>query len=706
MASVRSSSRWARCVSANASAVVLPRPGSRRPWLVLEAVLLLAILGASLPARLHDLEGPRGGFPDLYDEGIEAQQLLLVSNGFRPSRDIYDPDGTLKLVVLYPFYALFGQTLGAARLGVGLLSLLGLLGIWWTARQAAGALGGLAAVVLLAASPAYLEASRLLLAEVPSLTPCLWAIGCGIRWLRGGGPGWLYGAAVLATVGVLVKLSALPVAVPLGLLVLLRPGVRPRQVAIALGLALGITAGSVLIMGPAEVYEQVVQYRLGARQGGWELRHNFKKVLAEPFAQQPGLFILAAAGGLLLINTNWRSGLALTSWLVATTAVLLVHTPLHPKHLANLYPPLALVGGAGFGRAVWLAWKEGPSGRPVRLTTLMLAGLLLAFPLGAVPVASGNVSHAEDAEDPDLNVFDHEASETVALLTGPRDFVLTDHPYIAVLARRMTPPKLDGVSLGLIRAGRLTDRDIIGMAQQYDTRLVLTWSDRLRRLAAIPPWLDRNYVLVQAFGNRNVKTPRGAKDRSVYLRRDPSAGSGQAPSAGSGQAHAGGTTGRQDDWSWQGLAASREVLERSLELRETADFEGQLRLLGVSLSSSAVAAGEQITFTFGWLGLAPMSTDYHLTVQLIGSEGDSRHAQEHDLEGSVRGTSTWEPGRWLFRTFAVRPERDTPPGEYRLQVTVTDPKSGLALRPTPVPNANQLREEQPGRLTVARLRVS
>jgi hypothetical protein len=690
MASVRSSSRWARCVSANASAVVLPRPGSRRPWLVLEAVLLLAILGASLPARLHDLEGPRGAFPDLYDEGIEAQQLLLVSNGFRPSRDIYDPDGTLKLVVLYPFYALFGQTLGAARLGVGLLSLLGLLGIWWTARQVAGALGGLAAVVLLAASPAYLEASRLLLAEVPSLTPCLWAIGCGIRWQRGGDSGWLYGAAVLATVGVLVKLSSIPVAVPLGLLLLLRRGVRPRQVAIAVGLALGITAGSVLIMGPAEVYEQVIQYRLGARQGGWDPRHNFKKVLAEPFEQQSGLFILAAAGGLLLINTNWRSGLALTSWLVATTAVLLVHTPLHPKHLANLYPPLALVGGAGFGRAVWLAWKEGPSGRPVRLMTLTLAGLLLAFPLDAVPVASGNVSQAEDAEDPDLNVFDHEASETVALLTGPRDFVLTDHPYIAVLARRMTPPKLDGVSLGLIRAGRLTDRDIIGMAQQYDTRLVLTWSDRLRRLAGIPPWLDRNYVLVQAFGNRNVKTPRGAKDRSVYLRRDPSAGSGQAPSADSGP----------------GLAASREVLERSLELRETADFEGQLRLLGVGLSSSAVAAGEQITFTLGWLGLAPMSTDYHLTVQLIGSEGDSRHAQEHDLEGSVRGTSTWEPGRWLFRTFAVRPERDTPPGEYRLQVTVTDPKSGLALRPTPVPNANQLREEQPGRLTVARLRVS
>src|SRR5205823_2933314 len=110
-----------------------------------------------------------------------------MANGFRPFRDIYSPQGVLLLDLLYPFYALFGGSLGAIRLGVGLLSMLGLLGAWWVGRQAAGSAGGLVAAFLLGASPAYLEGSRLALAEVPSLVPGLWAIGCGLRWQRGAG---------------------------------------------------------------------------------------------------------------------------------------------------------------------------------------------------------------------------------------------------------------------------------------------------------------------------------------------------------------------------------------------------------------------------------------------------------------------------------------------------------------------------------------
>src|SRR5437762_1660597 len=184
----------------------------------------MIVVGLAL--RLPDPEGARSSFPDLFDEGQDAESLLLMANGFWPYRDIYVSQGPLKLLVVYPFFLLFGQTLGAVRVGVGLLSALSLIGAWWSGRQAAGAVGGIVAALLLSASPTYLEASRQGLTEVPSLTPCIWAVGCALRWRQGGRAGWLYAAVVLGTCGVLIKPMALAVAAPIGLFLLLRPGLR------------------------------------------------------------------------------------------------------------------------------------------------------------------------------------------------------------------------------------------------------------------------------------------------------------------------------------------------------------------------------------------------------------------------------------------------------------------------------------------------
>lgn len=662
-------------MSARAAAQPLPRPAPR--WrLIAELLALAALLGVALALRVFDLEGPRSSFPDLFDEGIRAEQLLLMERGFRPFRDIYTAQGLLLLDLLYPFYVLFGGTLGAIRLGVGLLSVVGLAGVWWSVRQVTGPIGGLAALLLLSASGAYLEGSRLALAEVPSLAPCLWALGCAVRWRRGGRAGWLYAAAALATLGVLIKPMVLPVAVPLGLLALLRPGLRWRELVIALGVVLAVVALAVVAMGPAEVWRQIVEYRLGAREGGsLDFRRNYKLVVQEPFRDQPGLYILAALGALLLLLADWRSGLALAAWPLATIALLLYYYPLHPKHLVYLYPPLAVVGGAGIGRAAWYAWREGPAGRLTRLLTVAVAVFIAALPLQTLsgPLDAGDPD--AEAEDADLHTFDADVVRSLQALSGPDDFILTDHPYLAALARRMVPPDLVDPSVGRIRAGVLRDSDVLADARRYDVRLVLTWADRLRRLAGVPPWLDREYVLAHVFGLRSVKNPRGAKDRSLYLRTDSD------------------------------LDAARTRLENLLTVRDTADFGGQLRLLGSHISATVVRPRDQFTLTLGWLALQRMPVDYHLTIHLIGPDGQTRGEQEHDLEGSARGTSLWAPGRWLFRTFGLQLDPDSPAGEYRVEISVIDPKSGRALPPVIAPGAHAFRENRSRALTVATIQV-
>src|SRR5215212_3553101 len=80
------------------------------------AVGLLAgiAFGFAVASRLVNL----GAYSGSFDEGVRAQQLLLMSAGYRPFRDIFASQGVLLLDILHPFFSLGGGTLLAARLGV------------------------------------------------------------------------------------------------------------------------------------------------------------------------------------------------------------------------------------------------------------------------------------------------------------------------------------------------------------------------------------------------------------------------------------------------------------------------------------------------------------------------------------------------------------------------------------------------------------
>ena len=140
---------------------------SSAPTWPAETVILGGILIVAAFMRLVRLSGTSG---DL-DEGIRGIQLLLMSAGYRPMQEIYSSQGPLLLDMLYPLYRLFGETLGAARLAIGVYSLFGIVGVYVAARAIGGPVGGTVAALLLTLSPNYLRNSRQALAEVPALAP-------------------------------------------------------------------------------------------------------------------------------------------------------------------------------------------------------------------------------------------------------------------------------------------------------------------------------------------------------------------------------------------------------------------------------------------------------------------------------------------------------------------------------------------------------
>jgi hypothetical protein len=612
---------------------------------VLELLVLAVILVFAFSLRITDLEGARSNFPDLFDEGIRAEQLLLMKHGFRPFRDIYASQGPLLLDVLYPLYAAFGGTLGAARLAVGVISLVGIVGCYWTARVIAGPIAGLLAAMLLVASPLYLEASRLALAEVPSIVPIMFALGCAVMYQRAGSLSWLLSAAVLLAVGVLIKPMIVGAVIPVTIAVLLRRGVSFRHIGIYIGTGLAVATLIVVLLGPADVYQQIVAYRVGDRANdSVDLAKNLDEVVIEPFRARPELTLLGWLGGVAALLVG-RRGIAVSLFLLSTYAVMLSYSSLHPKHQVYLVPPLVLAGGVGVGALLGLR-GSGMTRTAGFIGAGALTGLAVAVLLGAPAAIARGTTLVDDEVDPDLHVYDRDVASTLRTVLAPDRFVLSDHPYLPYLADRMVPPEMVDPSKGRFRAGVLTSEIAIDSATSRDVDTVLFWSDRFRRLTGFSQWVEARYQTVHVLGPRVLKG-RDGKDRSIYVRRDV-------------------------DLEPAHLAALAD-----LPIHFDVSFGRDLRLEGARVSLDEIRPGAGLSVTLLWEGIQAFSADYNIVVAMEGPDGQAWAAQQLDLDGVDNGPA-WQPGRWLLRSAMLTPEAGTLPGSYQITVQLVHPRTGAS----------------------------
>jgi hypothetical protein len=611
----------------------------RRLGLALEAAFLVGLLAVTLPTRLVNLDA----FVGKFDEGIRGEQLLLMAAGFRPFRDIFASQGPLSLDVFFPTFVLFGQTLAAARLAPAILSIVGIAATAWAARLVAGPSAAIAAAAILAISPTYLKNSRLALVEVPALAPAVAAVGAALAYQHGGDRRWLVASAVLFAVALLVKPMVAPALVPIGLAILLRGRGWLRGGLLFGGVAALVAAAAIAAIGPADVYDQLVRFRMASRQvEGWSPRENWGAMAGELVDEQLALYAAAGAAAILLLALRPKAGLPLVAWPLASFALLMVYSPLQFKHAVIMLPPLALLVGGGVGlwfQVTGIGARVGERSSRLALVALVVGGaiaLWYAASLPAIARLDQRVIQALPENRPDT--YDDEIALLTAL-TGPDEFVLVDEPSVAFAARRLVPPRLVDTSMVRIRSRSLDAGEVIASAEGYDVRAMMLFSDGLRSLRRFAEWVDAEYVAIK------INERRNGKDRALYLSRDAD------------------------------LGPARAALEGALQRRAAASFAGEMRLLGHSLERSEVRPGGAISVTVGWEALGPVSADYHVVTLLRDPSGQVVEQNERGLGGGGQGTAAWEPGRWVFRAGSLDiPPRATP-GEYEVAVGLYDSRA-------------------------------
>jgi 4-amino-4-deoxy-L-arabinose transferase-like glycosyltransferase len=509
-------------MAANAVVNDKTKPGATTPqrlfsWqTILFCVVALALLLLGIWMRLHDL-----GLPfdrDGYDEGVYWQSLRAMSEGHALYQQIFYSQPPFFLLSIFPTYMLAGQTLWSARLGVALVSLLGLVGAFLLGKALSGRIGAIAALLLLVVDPLYLAQSQTIQAEAPSAALSLLAVAMAYLWWEkpDGIAGICYAAlaGITLSLSILCKFLAFATLVPIGLLMLaqiwriIRQPAESKQTRLASSrsLLIGIAAfilTTVVVVLPFfgsfhEMWQGVVSFHTAANP-------LFKSTQASNFAlMQHVLISISSAAALYgtivaLLRRDWRV-LPLLAWLVATIVLLWMQTPLFHHHLVVLIPPLIALAVMGIGPI-----------QPNKTTAQLLINLgttISVIIILAVAMLNGQGSQAyflskRQTAASDFTKQSIQAAQDLRNATQPGQLVVTDAQFLAALADRSTPPSLVDTSIVRIDTNYVTLQQLIQEASQPRVHAVLFYTGRLniKSVAAFHTWVVQHFHLARSYGN-------------------------------------------------------------------------------------------------------------------------------------------------------------------------------------------------------------
>lgn len=472
-------------------------------------VFLLALLFFFLVWQLRHL----GGFRWDWDEGVYALTAAAVLEGHALYADVISSAPPLFVASLVWAFRLLGQTVEAGRAVVVLYSALGLLGVGLLAREWGGRLAGLVAVAVLAIAPHFYVLSRTIIADIPSMGLASLALWAAVRYERTGRRGWLAFGGLVLSLGVLLKLTAGlvgPVIVLLALSRDLRRGLVWREAAVSmalLALAFAVPLGVCLAaFAPDRLVEQVVGILIQQRgtfapDPAANAQMVFRYLLRDNFniALNRGMTLMSLAGVAALSLRGRRDALFWVAWMAVVLVVLVTYAPLWPHLLSPVLFPLAVGAGVAVGELHrWISMARrgdapGAKSVPTLALVLCIAGLVAyLYDLPGLVAENGRRGRAPggEAEQAVLGVLEQR--------TEVGDYVVTDEPLLAFVARRGMPPSLIDCSIVRMATGSLQVADFMQAMETYRPAAVVLWNaDRFPvYMPGYVSWVEQHYALV------------------------------------------------------------------------------------------------------------------------------------------------------------------------------------------------------------------
>ncbi|HEX9038260.1 MAG TPA: glycosyltransferase family 39 protein [Ktedonobacterales bacterium] len=478
------------------------------------AALVALVAAALFLAPIYQYSGN-------YDEGVYWQSLRAMAAGHTLFNSIFSSQPPYFLLSIYPFYRLFGQDITAARVGLAVFGLIGVISMYWLASQLSGHRVGLAAAALLAVQPYYLQQTHTLESDGPAVAISVLAVALTVAATRSAGVSrrWLAGLSGGALAwALLIKLFAVAALAPIVLL-LLAPlfhmfqtgegGVkRPDSARLRAGaratlpdltwFAVGLLGAALVLLAPftgslGDLWAQVVTFHLSTGKG-------LASGLTNSFSPNDiALLVTAALAPIALLLALWRRAWLLTlalAWLAASAITVLRLNPFFGHYAALITPPLALTAALAPGLLAPLRQRPGMRwsfAAAVVALLALLVGLTAADVSSTSATLSRGISSNAQSQLAALNAF-----------TTPGEVIVSDDQYAAAEAGHSVPPELVDTSYVRVSAGYLTAEQIERIIEQDHIRVVVLATNRLATTPGFMQWLPGRFALAARAGQGGV----------------------------------------------------------------------------------------------------------------------------------------------------------------------------------------------------------
>ena len=479
--------------------------------------IVVALVVVAIGMRLYHL-----GLPfdrDGYDEGVYWQTLRSMSAGSILYKQIFYSQPPFFILSTFPGYVLFGSSLWSARLGIALVSLLGLLGAFVLGKVLSERLGAIAAMLLLIVNPIYLAESQTLQAEASSTALSLLAVGLAYLWWKypAGTRGFMYAAltGITITLSIMCKLLSVSIIVPIAFLMATRlwhiwqkqTGTRlSALLPILVGIVACILTFVILLLPYAGSYQTLLQSVITFHSTAAQVySYSQQQNIATIQSVLTSLLTLTAFFGMLaaLVRRDWRV-LPLIAWFVATLYLLWHQVPLFQHHLIALTPPLIALAVIGIGNRA-LKSKESSNNMLSKanpyITWISIALILLTAVLN---VQQDRVYYrtAVASSTSGLTQLESKVATDLRKAISADQLVVTDAQFIAGLADRNTSPDLVDTSAVRITSHYLTLSQLENATSQPQVHAVLFFTGRfyLPDIAGYHSWVAQHFHLLRNYG--------------------------------------------------------------------------------------------------------------------------------------------------------------------------------------------------------------
>lgn len=593
------------------------------------AGLLAAVLVLSFLIRLVFLNSFVWG----YDEGIHVLLAQLLADGYAPYSELF---------VSYPpvfVWALewpwrIWRTVAALQLTMSGLALLGVAAAGVIAFRLGGTLAGVLAALILSVSAAYLDGSRAVMTEVPSIGVAVLSVGLAALYDWRGGRGWLLASGLAMSASLMLKILSPFVLVLIPLMILARqietvylpqrrwkPTLRSTVIdGTVWGIALLAPILITLIIYDAEaMYRQNIAFRIASRLEYAEDSGENIQMLAA-FSRYNLPLLLAALWGIGLITTRQlRNGWFVVVWLLLSITFAMMQVPLRDKHLPLLLPPLSVL--AALALAVGLRYLSSLQERANAKTVLSSAMAVLLLLGWLWQIGHEFSAYRTYAAEP-LNEENRMLADFIQKFTAPDDCLVTDNPTLAFFTGRPVPPNLSEISSARLRSGYLTYDELVEATESYRCQIVAPVDKRLKRTRPdFVEWSKQNFI-------------------SLWL-----------------------YDGSTEILLAQPLAQPQPAVPLHATLGE------QVELLGYD----TIDADDGLYVSLYWRALRRLSKDYAIFVHLRDADNRTIANADHQPYGGHAPTSRWPGGAVIKETIRLDLPPDLPDGAYRIMVGMYAP---------------------------------